>query len=992
VRSLNKKRELIYLGIIFLIIGLISTYPLIFYINKAMPYSFNPPAGKKMVWMQQGDYLQFYYCLNLFNDTIKGIIPPFTDYYQFATPYKQKQIVTYFFPLSLIFFIFSILGKIAAYNILIILSYPITGISSYLLIRNTTKERLGALLGAMIFTIAPYRISSMMGGHPGGFVYFFIPLIIYLIDIALFENIRGIYATIIGICIFFLLINDPHYLYYLFFLLLIYIPIRFFDRVIDFVKNEYRKLIRETDRNIANIILRHPPILISILSIISFTVMISIYKSGGINLIYIFTGFLISITLAGVWLFFSWSLRGLSFLEALKIDSISYLPLILLNLYFIKFFHGFQSLGRNIIILSFVFIIIIKFIIHFKFRYSFFKNSLSIIKRYLGLILFLLLSALYILHFKFIVLEESALSRGRKIKEIMLFSPNMVELLKKGDCNYIGVFSIMIAIFFPIYIYFNRNKKDLRIQIFYFSLLIITTLLALGFNGNNILPIYKFLYTYVPFFNYIRSTNKILILTYLSCGILAGFLVKSLKRLKGVLFYPIYILLIGIIMYDFTPSGHIGLSLIDKDNKIHNFIKDRRGEYKVLYIPLWPGDSSWTSIPQYYTTITKVKMINGYSPIVPKGYFENIYLPLENINFGEIRYKEYSILKNLNVKYILLDKRCFIFKVSPYPFEFTLNNIISSGYVNYIMDDGYIWLFELKKKREPMRRKFDQRISMGIFYEAENLPRRTGKVVREKNTSNGRVVEGRKDRDRADFLIFGPYKKIPTGSYVTIFRIKGEPISGAIADIEVSVDKGRKIIAQKRIRGEDFLDKIDYKDFTLSYSLDVPKILEFRVLFYKNSDIYIDYVYTIQKGEKDPLELFEAEDSANFQRVVYDRGASGSKALHIGENKNNEGDYITNGPYRVYREGEYKAIFRIKPLKKRTSDTNIAILRVTTEYKRMILGEKIIKGEDFKTINIYKEFKVPFKLKSPTALEFPLYLMDNNADFYFDSVKVIRLR
>ena len=57
----------------------------------------------------------------------------------------------------------ALFGDVAAYNVMAILSFVISGVGGYLLVRQFTGSKQAGLLGAVAFSICPYRMSQFAG-------------------------------------------------------------------------------------------------------------------------------------------------------------------------------------------------------------------------------------------------------------------------------------------------------------------------------------------------------------------------------------------------------------------------------------------------------------------------------------------------------------------------------------------------------------------------------------------------------------------------------------------------------------------------------------------------------------------------------------------------------------------------------------------------------------------------------------------------------------
>ena len=206
---MTPKKTILILCLMFATLGIIYTYPLVSYFSRGMPYSYLPAPGYEVTPLIQGDYLQLYYKLWLFKDAITGKTAIFSDPYQFSvSPVTKNADVdgergsfsTQFLPMSLLFLLFSIFGDIFAYNSMVILSFIISGIGTYLLVHFYTKDKWAAIIGAIIFAIAPFRTAHLLAGHPGGFLVPLLPLCIYFLEMGFFKNSFK-YGVFSGLCV-----------------------------------------------------------------------------------------------------------------------------------------------------------------------------------------------------------------------------------------------------------------------------------------------------------------------------------------------------------------------------------------------------------------------------------------------------------------------------------------------------------------------------------------------------------------------------------------------------------------------------------------------------------------------------------------------------------------------------------------------------------------------------------------------------------------------
>ena len=146
------------------------------------------------------------------------------------------------------------------------------------------------------------------------------------------------------------------------------------------------------------------------------------------------------------------------------------------------------------------------------------------------------------------------------------------------------------------------------------------------------------------------------------------------------------------------------------------------------------------------------------------------------------------------------------------------------------------YLYELESSLKPLSRE--------PIFEAEISNRNTGMVRYDSQASNKFAVLAETATDREGHLVFGPYKDYPPGTYRATFRLKtnNKTLSGEFLTLDISANKGKRIIAARDICGKDFLNEDSYQDFSLSFALEKGSPIEFRVYFNRISDLWVDYI------------------------------------------------------------------------------------------------------------------------------------------------------
>jgi hypothetical protein len=115
-----------------------------------------------------------------------------------------------------------------------------------------------------------------------------------------------------------------------------------------------------------------------------------------------------------------------------------------------------------------------------------------------------------------------------------------------------------------------------------------------------------------------------------------------------------------------------------------------------LVVPLWPGDAHYASAYQYYCTLYRIRMVNGYSPVSKPDYFETIFRRYQSINQGWLTEDQADELLSRGVGYLILHADLFPEKVSPYPIAQTLHRLLEHPRLDVLQQDGPVWSFRIR--------------------------------------------------------------------------------------------------------------------------------------------------------------------------------------------------------------------------------------------------------------------------------------------------------
>lgn len=226
--------------------------------------------------------------------------------------------------------------------------------------------------------------------------------------------------------------------------------------------------------------------------------------------------------------------------------------------------------------------------------------------------------------------------------------------------------------------------------------------LALGPNGPLGGAALKAARKIVPPYAMVRQSAKIfcLVPTLAVFGLAVGW--ESLRRLLS----PRQVKLLAAaciiaLVFEYRLLYRPGISLIDESQGAYGAVAADaagRGELpRALAIPLWPGDSHLSSIYEHYAFRHRLRLVNGYRPFIPAGYVDNVFVPFESVNQGDILPRQAEELLSRGIRYIILHEDIFPEKVSPFPVGIALEKLLADRRLRFIERDGPVWAFELTR-------------------------------------------------------------------------------------------------------------------------------------------------------------------------------------------------------------------------------------------------------------------------------------------------------
>ncbi|MCA1809621.1 MAG: hypothetical protein LC725_09260, partial [Lentisphaerae bacterium] len=307
---------------------------------------------------------------------------------------------------------------------------------------------------------------------------------------------------------------------------------------------------------------------------------------------------------------------------------------------------------------------------------------------------------------------EPRLLSQRTLDEVRLYSPPARGLFDPrvpglGEHVYIGLAAPLLIMLGGLAWlvqsprHWRKHAGHLAMWLLICCVIAVTALLALGVRGpggGELLAIARRL---IPPYSMVRQTAKIFILMpsllAVAMAIAGGILMRRLRYRKIGLGLTVLLCLAA--AYEYSKQVHAGISLLESSQGAYAAVANDAAAKglapRALAIPLWPGDSHYTSFYQHFAAIYRIRMVNGYRPFVRENYYTNVFEKLVSVNQGWLTDEQIEHLSAMNIDYIMLHEDKFPEKVSPFPVTQTLRNLLEHPRLELLHQDQSVWAFRL---------------------------------------------------------------------------------------------------------------------------------------------------------------------------------------------------------------------------------------------------------------------------------------------------------
>lgn len=515
----------------------------------------------------------------------------------------------------------------------------------------------------------------------------------------------------------------------------------------------------------------------------------------------------------------------------------------------------------------------------------------------------------------------------------------------------------------------DEGRAALRRMLFFAALFAGAYVLAFGPAFPLAAP-YHALYRHLPKFSLLRQTSKLMAVASFALAVLAGLGVAALRRRlpgrAGVLAAGAFLLAL-VVDGSGWPGGGAGITVLPGAVPAYDTALRPAPEARVLNVPVWPGDNAWSSLYQYYATLYRTVMVNGYLPVPPPGYQEQVVRPLAGLNAGQLDARRHALLRRMGVEYLIFHQEAFPADACLFPSQFALDGLLASPYLALAAGEAPVWVFRVLAPEEtggrgPLFPSSPVGVALPLWLTV------AGDSREDPQAASGRsLLVGPQLRS----LALQPPRATPAGRYLLALNLRPEgPVRFSLAARRESGE----VLAQR-----DFAESgAGYRPVTLEFALPEADGVEYRLESVEGNAVALDWLHLRFADEPDPLAGFEFDDLYHVGNVRPVAGASNGTALRL--TPDDPVGQITRGPYRLLGAGEWVITLRLGlaagagPL----PDAAVATVALRThldEYGKerdrpggVILPERLIRAGELAGAGQGADLALPFTLARPTFL------------------------
>ncbi len=280
-------------------------------------------------------------------------------------------------------------------------------------------------------------------------------------------------------------------------------------------------------------------------------------------------------------------------------------------------------------------------------------------------------------------LGDSTMSGGRSLSELKLFSAipsGLFRWQELGPSNHIFAGTGLALFFACAFVFFACGFRGLSTKttlrrlsaVMFLSLAVVAiVLLALGTYGPwTALPV-RAARKLIPKYATIRQPVKIFcILPPLLC-VLMAILSRRLACARPLWKRLFALLALGAVVEQalwLKPALCLLPASLPAYTAAAGYARENGiSRPHAVCIPLWPGDSHFSSIYEFGALTSRIRLVNGYAPAVPADYYGKVFSKLDSLNQGVLDEGQRQLLKSIGVNMLVFHEQPYPSKVSPFP-------------------------------------------------------------------------------------------------------------------------------------------------------------------------------------------------------------------------------------------------------------------------------------------------------------------------------------
>lgn len=305
------------------------------------------------------------------------------------------------------------------------------------------------------------------------------------------------------------------------------------------------------------------------------------------------------------------------------------------------------------------------------------------------------------------LLVNTTIGGGRSLSEIALYSPHLSSLWSRPAQGieaqiFVGygllVFLGLIGVVAVILLFRDREQREKHLATLgVLAAIAVLILLALGINGPLEGAPFRLARKCIPPYSMIRQPAKIFCLFPMLCAIATALFFSASLRFRPLILVGILFLTAWAVesKLKIQPS----LCLIDTEQTAYQAVARSAAQAgkppHALILPLWPGDSSWSSLYEHYASLYRIRMINGYTPIVPHNYIHEVFDRFNSANGGHLSDEQLDELLRRGIDYLIFHEDAFPEIVSYFPVAFTLRQLLNHPRLEFLAQDRAAWSFRI---------------------------------------------------------------------------------------------------------------------------------------------------------------------------------------------------------------------------------------------------------------------------------------------------------